>query len=333
MMRMVKHIARIVLSAVLPVAVVAQDVQFSQPYSTPLFLNPAFAGSTEGSRFSLNYRNQWPGVEHNYRAMGAGYDQRIKSINGGLGVTFVRDVAGIHKLSNTMAAIQYSQHLAINRKSSMSLGVQAGFGQRRFDDSNLFFADQVINQSSTSLDAQKLFPGNQFADLSAGLMYYRDDFWIGASLHHINQPNQSLLGELDVLPRKFSVHGGWILPIKQFRRHPAGKHVRLLFNFKSQGKWDQLDLGGYYSVRGINLGMWYRGIPFKPYQPGYQNNESLVLLAGYEFKNGLSIGYSYDLTLSRLAGHSGGAHEVAIIFETSKRKKKTRPRIIPCAKF
>lgn len=281
----------------------------------------------------MNYRNQWPGLENNYQAMGAGADFYLSELRGGFGVSFVRDVAGEHKLSNTYVTLKYSQHIRLNRKSHLALGVEAGVGQRQFDDSNLLFADQVINESNTSQDAQKLQPSSSFGDFSAGLMYYSDNLWIGVAAHHLNEPNQSLLNGKDKIPVKFSVHGGWVLPVEAFKTSPDNKSLRIMANYKAQGKWDQVDIGGSYSVKGFNLGIWYRGIPLKPYQPGYQNNEALVFLAGYEFPKGLSVGYSYDLTLSRLSGHSGGAHEIAVIYEFEGKKKKPRRRFVPCAKF
>lgn len=332
MMHLLKY-CKLAVLFLSPVWLVAQDIQFSQPYSTPMYLNPAFAGSSEGTRLSMNYRNQWPGIDNNYQAYGAGADFYIREIKGGVGISFVRDIAGTHKLSNSLASIKYSQHIALSRKSTLALGVEAGIGQRQFDATNLFFADQVINESNVSQDAQNLFPAAQFADLSAGMMYFSTNLWLGVAVHHLTQPNQSLLGAEDKIPMKFSVHGGWVLPIEEFKDHPNKKSLRAMFNFKAQGKWDQLDIGAVYSVHGINMGMWYRGIPFKQYQPGYQNNEALVALLGYEFPKGLSIGYSYDLTLSRLSGHSGGAHEIAVIYELNGKTKKPRRRIVPCAKF
>ena len=46
----------------------AQDVQYSQFYANPLFLNPAFAGSTEMARLGVNFRNQWPALDESFVA-------------------------------------------------------------------------------------------------------------------------------------------------------------------------------------------------------------------------------------------------------------------------
>ena len=44
----------------------AQDPEFSQYYAAPLYLNPAFTGTTADHRFIANFRNQWPNVAQGY---------------------------------------------------------------------------------------------------------------------------------------------------------------------------------------------------------------------------------------------------------------------------
>ena len=69
-----------------------QDLEFTQFYSNPIYLNPAFAGSHGCPRFAMNYRNQWPSLTGTYVSYAAAYDQYFKSINGGFGVILVNDV-------------------------------------------------------------------------------------------------------------------------------------------------------------------------------------------------------------------------------------------------
>ncbi len=310
-----------------------QDIQFSQSYSNPLYLNPAFSGTKHSTRVVLNYRKQWPGLKYEYNAYSASTDFYVKDLNSGIGVSFLKDVAGEYKLSNTMASVYYAQHIRITRKSNISLGVKGSYGQRAFDSGNLLFADQIIRESSTSLSNIGMTPMVAYADFSAGLLYYNEKSWIGVSLHRINEPNQSFMGGEDVIPMKLSIHGGTVVPIESFENSLGEKKLRVAFNYKEQGEWNQLDLGGYYTYRNVNFGMWYRGIPVKPYKKGMANNESIIFLLGYEAPKRLSFGYSYEISTNRLFGHSGGAHEIAIILEFINRKKNTKRRIVPCASF
>lgn len=307
-------------------------MQFSQPYSNPLYLNPAFAGSKQALRGVLNYRKQWPGIKNEYNAYAAGGDYYIRDLNAGVGLSFVKDVAGEYKLSNTLISAYYAQQLRITRKANLSLGIKGSFGQRAFDG-DLLFADQIIRESNTSLAQPMLSTKTVYPDFAAGLMYFDEKTWLGVSMHHLTKPNQSLLGGKDIIPIKFSVHGGAVVPIRSFEKSNGEKKLRVAFNYKQQGEWNQLDLGGYYTYRNINFGMWYRGLPMKPYEKGIANNESVVLLLGYEAPKRFSVGYSYDISINRLSGYSGGAHEITLIVEYYDKYKVPKRRVVPCASF
>lgn len=312
--------------------VYGQDMQFSQPYSNPLYLNPAFAGTGSPMRVVLNYRNQWPGIDKAYSAFAASADMDVHDINGGIGISCFKDIAGTHNLSTTLASLYYAQHLRISRRSNLSLGLKGSFGQRAFNPDNLVFADQIIRESASSLTQMGMTESVAYADFSAGMLYFTQRLWLGVSMHRINEPNQSLRGGQDIIPRKLSVHGGIKVPVKSFEKSHGEKQLRIAFNYKQQGNWNQLDLGGYYTYRNFNFGMWYRGLPLKAYKPGYANNESVILLVGYESPSRFSFGYSYDITINRLFTYSAGAHEISLIMDFQAHKSKKR-RVVPCAKF
>ena len=95
-----------------------------------------------------------------------------------------------------------------------------------------------------------------------------------------------------------------------------------------------MDVGLYFTYEPVVFGMSYRGIPFKTID-GYPDNESVIFLAGIT-TNGLSIGYSYDYTISSLTARTGGAHEVSIRYEFflgNRRKPPKNVRQLPCPKF
>src|SRR3954471_14488121 len=75
--------------------VTAQDPQFSQFYAAPLYLNPAFAGSTGQARAGLNYRNQCPAIDANFTTMSAFFDYYIEDKKSGVGMIMTRDVEGL----------------------------------------------------------------------------------------------------------------------------------------------------------------------------------------------------------------------------------------------
>jgi len=80
------------------------------------------------------------------------------------------------------------------------------------------------------------------------------------------------------------------------------------------------------------LGVWYRGIPvLEAYKPGYQNNDAIVFLVGVEAGR-FKFGYSYDVTISLLAGYTDGANELSVSYQFCD-PKRTKKSAIPCPKF
>src|SRR6185295_4728317 len=69
----------------------AQDLEFSQFFNAPLYLNPAFAGVKVGPRFALNYRNEWAGLGDAYISYAASYDQHFNVLDGGIGIQVLSD--------------------------------------------------------------------------------------------------------------------------------------------------------------------------------------------------------------------------------------------------
>jgi len=112
------------------------------------------------------------------------------------------------------------------------------------------------------------------------------------------------------------------------------KSITAAFNYRGQKEFDQLDIGFYYTRNIFNIGFWYRGIPgLKAYKPGYSNNDEIAVILGVQ-THGMNIGYSYDITISRLYKQSNGAHELTVSYQICHPpKKKKYGLIIPCPKF
>jgi len=311
-----------------------QDPQFSQFYANSLYLNPALTGNTTEYRLATTYRNQWPSIPGAFVSNTASFDYNLEKANSGFGLLFTRDKAGSGGLSFTNVGLSYAYYIPLSRQVSLRAGMRFSYTFRKVDYSKLVFGDQIARGGApTSIES--LQDGINYADISSGLLLsHSEKYWLGIAVNHINRPNYALVGFESGLPINFSVHGGWNFEIEKKGVVSSPTTFRLLFHYKSQQDWDQLDLGGYYEKYNVFFGAWYRGLQgFKSYE-GYANNDALVLLLGYK-SGDIKIGYSYDITISKLVSASGGAHEISLIYETASKRKKRRKRkfIVPCAKF
>lgn len=333
----------------LSLKVTGQDPQFSQFYSAPLYLNPAFAGATQQSRVGLNYRNQWPSIEANFITFSAYYDTYLEDMNSGVGFLIMRDTEGQAGLKSNTVAIQYAYQLYLTEWLTFRPGIQVGFYNRNVNFADLTFGDQFDPVTGEIANPSADTFGNEsknFFDLSFGGVFYTKNAWLGATANHINTPNQAFEDSANPkeLPMKLSFHGGYkflfrpgVMGTGMFSR-PQERSLSPTFQYKSQGEFDQLDLGLYLTLEPLIFGMWYRGLPTKSLE-GFNNNESIVFLVGFTKQgkdDALNIGYSYDYTISQLGAGSGGAHEISISYSWSNRDPRKPPKSvmqIPCPDF
>lgn len=330
----------------------AQDPQFTQFYAAPLYLNPAFAGSALAPRITVNYRNQWPSVA-NYVTSMVGVDHYFSRFNSGVGLMLINDNQGQGQIRSTEIAAQYAYQVQLSDVSAVRLGLQASYVNRNVGYFGLTFGDQFTNRGfidgSTSVDAGLLAAAanrNKYVDFSTGALYYSDWVWFGVSAHHINRPSQGFFaGDNSRLPIKGSIHTGLRIPLMGFTGLGDEYEREISFSpvvhYKFQGKFDQLDLGAYFTYSPLTVGAYYRGLPFKQYKNDnirINNHDALAFLVGYRQDN-FSVGYSYDATISTLGFASGGSHEISIsyIFDPIEPNRKTRNRRknpqLACPKF
>jgi type IX secretion system PorP/SprF family membrane protein len=322
------------ISAIL--RVFAQDPQFTQFYAAPMFLNPAFTGLTYEHRFTANYRNQWPGVKTAYTTYMATYDYNISNMNSGIGGFILQDRAGTSNLVTTMGGVNYAYRVKVGKYSEARGGVSLVMNQKKIDNTKLIFNDQFITGSSISQDALAADKISYF-DMGLGALFNSTNYWFGFSGRHLNQPNASMVGNIEPLPISGSIHGGYrfIISARGSGKTKLEEFVSASFNIRHEQKYDQLDIGAYYFKSFVNVGLWYRGLPIKKYKPGYPNRESIALLVGIEIPDkNFRVGYSYDATVSNLKiNNTQGSHEVSIVYEIASKRKRNKRALVSCPKF
>lgn len=324
----------LIFGALITCWVCAQDPAFSQYYSAPLFLNPAFAGSTPSYRFISNYRNQWPGVGAGFKTAAFSFDMMLPELRSGVGVLFMSDQAGTASLKSNVMNLLYSYKISTKSGWVISPGLSFGLGRRSIDFNKLLFYDQ-LNLDGTQTPSGIIFTPDPktYFDFGAGMLIYNSKMWIGGSANHLNEPNRSIVDGVTQLPLKWSIHGGMSFRIKNLGMRGRTAVLLPSFNYKSQGRFDQLDIGTYLMIEPVVFGLWYRGIPI--HQDVADNVSQDAVMANLGFKlSKFDIMYSYDITVSKLGTGAGGAHEISIKYEINRLKRQPKKgRFIPCPAF
>ena len=323
------------LFCLLALAARGQDIHLTQLYTMPTYLNPAFAGSNVCGRFTFNYRDQWSAFDKGYVTKMAGFDHSLGRSPWGIGALVVQDEAGLGGLRTTLFQTAVAYEARFNKTMSLRMALQPGIGIKSINYERLTFGDQLFRGGNVAT-VEEAPASRTYFDIGTGVIFSYKNHWAGTSLQHLNRPNESFYGAIDGrLPLRYSFHGGSRFDLDPDERDVMRKqYVTLVMHYHGQAKFDQVDVGAYLTKSFYTIGLWYRGIPgLKSYAPGYPNHDQVAILLGMHFKK-IKIGYSYDNTISYLAGLSKGAHEVSLSFQVCTIKhKKRRLALISCPKF
>jgi type IX secretion system PorP/SprF family membrane protein len=320
---MKKIIATLFISMTLCGAAVAQDPNFSQFFSSPLTLNPALTGKFDGLyRVAGNYRNQWPTINDAFVTKTGSIDfgimkNRISEIDQfGVGILGVTDRAGDGVLVTNYAGVSVAYHKGIDENGyhQFGAGFQGTYVNKRLDISKVDFEDELTPLGFTGVTSE-IFDQRQlninYIDINAGVLYNGstngyNNFYIGASMYHLNRPKETFQGGEYLLPVRTTIQAGGKIPVGTYNYlHIAAYH-------SMQAKATNTVVGGTFSLNvnnneenptNVYLGAWYR------------LKDAAIPYIGLEF-NSIHIGASYDANTSSLkpASNSRGGMEISLIY-------------------
>ncbi len=300
----------------------AQDPEFTQFYANPLYLNPAFAGSSRCPRLNLNYRNQWPALTGTFVTYSTSYDQHFDGISGGLGLLVLNDKAGEGTLSTTDLSLIYAYQLNVTREFSIRAGLQGTLVQKKVDWDKLTFGDMIDPRYGFIYPTTEIRPETtkSFWDFSAGLLAYSSRLYGGVAVNHLTEPEESFIRPApgSKLPMKLTAHAGALLPIAGKRNEETYISPNILYQV--QRDFQQFNVGVYVAKPPLVGGLWYR------------NQDSFIALVGLQ-QGIFKFGYSYDLTVSKLANASAGSHELSFSMQFQCHPRKKRFRAVKCPAF
>ncbi|MDZ4845571.1 MAG: type IX secretion system membrane protein PorP/SprF [Chitinophagales bacterium] len=291
-----------------------QDPEFTQFNSAPLHLNPALTGISYGPRFNLNYRNQYPSLDKGYVTYAASFDMHIDKLSGGIGVLFLGDRIAGGLLNTYSISLLYAYQLKLSKNFGIKIGVQGGYSHQSVDWARLTFSDQINpiygfeDQFGNANPTGEQLPTDNtvdLADFGAGFVAFSPKIYGGVSVRHLTKPKASYTGDDNArLDMRIALHAGGDIDVT-----PRDKKDNLSFSpnvmFAQQSNFTQINLGTYFYTTYFYAGAWFRHT--------FSNSDAVMGVVGVKVSY-VRVGYSYDYTVSKLQGLSGGAHEVSITF-------------------
>lgn len=196
----------------------SQDPMFSNTEQSLVYLNPSFAGTNGGIRNQFIYRNQWPNLSGNYITFYTGTEVYLKRLKGALALTYLHDDQARGTLKTNVLSLTYAQHFSFkDDKLKISPSIKTSYFDKTLDNSKLYFGEDIDPRRGFVFASQSEPVPSQIKrnfDVSSGLLINYNHFYFGASVFHINQPDEGLLGT-SKLPARFSIHSSYNVHVSE----------------------------------------------------------------------------------------------------------------------
>jgi type IX secretion system PorP/SprF family membrane protein len=292
-------------------AVAQQKIMVSQYMLNQYLVNPAVGGTADFMEAAAGYRAQWVGLEGAPRTFYLTFHLPVgkapghynwkskKKFHHGLGAYVAVDRTGL--LSRTQVYASYAYNMPLSKKFRWSNGLFLGFQQHRIEGDKVRM--DGFDASLPGTDINKLFP-----DLSLGSWLYSKDMYFGLAA------NQILRNRLEYSVNKVSEEVG---RLKYHYYATAGYRFPFYHN---ELEWIPSIMIRYVHPAppsfDINNKLKYR----KNYWAGvsYRHNDAIALLAGVTLIKSIHIGYSYDLSISKLSPYHANSHEIMLGYSLTR---------------
>jgi type IX secretion system PorP/SprF family membrane protein len=298
------------------------DAQLSQYMLAPGTFNPAIAGRSSDLNVTLVNRQQWVGIDNAPSSLflHASMPYTINNQKHGFGISVLKESIGL--FNTQMVQLQYAYKRKI-RNGELSLGLQGGILQENFDADGIYIPTSDYH-SKTDESAPKGSLEGTIPDFSLGIWYDNNNYYAGLSISHLLESSIKLKAGADatdgknyktVASRTYYLTNGYNIALT----NPLYTVQPSLLLKTDLMIW-QIDLSG----RVVYKDRFWGGL-------GWRYKDAVIVMAGIKLPQGLSIGYSYDISTSVVANFSSGSHEIFVGYTkkistatVSKRQKSVR---------
>lgn len=269
--------------------------------------NPAFGGMESSLAASLQYRNQWAGLQGSPETRLLNAHMPFYLWQGAVGMQLLNESIGAE--NHTGFTLSYN-YITERTSGLWSIGLRAGFLQKRLDGALLKAPDGtyeggtidhhdinlpngVVSGISPLVEAGIYFAGQYF---EAGLSmtgYFPAGIRLGDDIHYSPNPGLQFFGEY------------FIESFDQFSIYPVVFIKTDLVETQAEAavriEWEKI----------LTAGVGYRGF-------GNRNLDALILMAGVRLSPKFYLHYGYDIGLSSLHSNHQGTHEILIRYNLGR---------------
>lgn len=305
-----------------------QNVQFSQYVFNGLSVNPAYAGYKQGWYMNAIYRHQWvdfPGAPQtggiSIDGLTNARDERV-----GVGAQVMVDKLGPQETLSAYGFYAYRIPLDEEDTRRLCIGIGGGITQYSIDGSALKYVDD-LDQAIPLGKTSQVIPDARF-----GVYYYSPKFYAGAAVMDLfslyTDNSRYYWGGYNYKTIRKTQHMyvtvGYLLDfaenlklkpsllIKEDFKGPTNVDINV-FLLIAEKLW----VGGSYRT---GMKLWNK--------PALSNDleqlDAASVMVEFYATPQLRIGYSYDISVNKMASYQQGSHEISVGFLFNNKKYNSR---------
>ena len=280
-----------------------QDPNYTQYMYNMNVVNPAYAGSLGTLSIGLLGRTQWTEISDNPKTVTFDAHAPLgKKV--GMGLSLIADEIGPMKEQNIYVDLSYT--ITTSEEGRLAFGLKGGVTLQK-SDFTLIVLPQDPNDPLFDENVNNTYP-----NFGAGVYYYTDKFYVGASVPNILKSNHYNFDSSQNVYTKASeeahyfLTSGYVFDLSSTVRFKPSVMLRGVMNAPLSYDinanfllYDRFELGA-----------------------SYRNGSSVSGLFNIGVTREFRIGYAIDLAIGELSSLSPGtSHEVILLYEISFSKK------------
>jgi len=269
-----------------------QSPQYTQYIFNDFVINPAIASIHDYYQIRMNNRYQWIGIKdapitYTLSVYGPHQSQPM-----GWGAHVFFDTQGATGKFGFYGA--YAYNLNLKEDMNLSMGLNLGLIQYKVDLNKIDFLEEETTMTQNKYTYMK-------PDATFGVHFYTSRYYAGFAIDQLFNSKVELDRNSDItsynrLTSHFTLVGGYKFTVSR----DIDMEPSMLFR-ATAATVPQLEV----TARGIFRKMAWAGITGR-------TSDAITIMIGYNYKDQLYAGYSYDITLNKLRHTSSGSHEIMI---------------------